>query len=212
MEHNSKSGLYFSNKFARIYLLAFEEVIGKNDFDKLLELAGLSNLKDDYPVDDLDRVFDFADISSLYQALEEMVGSRGSRGFAQRVGRILFTNHLKNFGALAGLNDPDFKILPLDFRVNLALVAASRIFSKMTDQHTTIIEKEGEYIWVTHNCPNCWGRRGLDKPVCFITVGLLQALLTSVSNGLEYRINEMKCQATGDESCEVVILKEAVPA
>jgi len=212
MERSPQSGLFFANKFARIYFLSFEEVMGKIDFDKLLDLAGLSQLKDNQPSDDLDRMIDFVDISSLSQALEAMVGSRGSRGFALRVGRVLFNNHLKNFGALAGLNDSDFIKLTLVGRTNLALLAASKIFSKMTDQTTTVIEKEGEYIWVTHNCPYCWGRSSLDKPVCFITIGFLQALLTSASNGLEYRVNEVKCQATGDENCEIVILKDTLPA
>ena len=46
MEHIPKSGFYYANKFTRITLQAYEEVMGKNGLNAILNLAGLSNLID----------------------------------------------------------------------------------------------------------------------------------------------------------------------
>jgi len=76
MESIPKSGFYYANKFARIALEAYEEVMGKNGLNAILNLAGLSHLIDNYPPDNLEREFDFADFTAIHVALEEAVGWR----------------------------------------------------------------------------------------------------------------------------------------
>lgn len=208
MERIPKSGFYYANKFARIALQAYEEVMGKNGLNAILNLAGLGHLIDNYPPDNLEREFDFADFSSIHIALEEMYGPRGGRGLALRAGRATFNDALRNFGALAGVGDLAFKVLPLQAKLRIGLPAAAKIFSQITDQETTVEETENEFLWKIHRCPVCWGRTGADKPVCYIATGLLQAMLSWVSGGLEFRVNESKCVAVGDELCEFVIQKE----
>ena len=210
MERIKESGLFYPNRFALITFSAFEDVLGKNGLNSILNLAGLNHLVDNTPPGNLERNFDFADLSSIFIALEEMYGPRGGRGLALRVGRVTYTDFMKNFGALAGFNDPEFKQLPVRTKIETSLFAASNIFSKMTDQNTTVSETEGEYIWSTHNCPICWGRKNQDKAVCFATIGFLQAMLNNVSGGLEFKVNEAKCQAMGEEVCEIVIEKDPV--
>jgi len=210
MESIPKSGFYYANKFARIALEAYEEVMGKNGLNAILNLAGLSHLTDNYPPDNLEREFDFADFTAIHVALEEMYGPRGGRGLALRAGRATFNDALKNFGALAGVGDLAFKVLPLQAKIRIGLPAAAKIFSQVTDQLSTVDETEDAFIWTIHRCPICWGRHGLDKPVCYIATGLLQAMLTWVSGGLEFRVNESKCHAMGDPVCEFVIQKEPI--
>jgi predicted hydrocarbon binding protein len=62
-------------------------------------------------------------------------------------------------------------------------------------------------IYTIHRCPVCWGRKDLDKPVCFIAVGLLQEGLKWVSGGNDFRVYETKCVSMGDEVCEFTIQK-----
>jgi len=207
MEHIPASSWYYPNKFARIALEAYEEIMGKNGLNAILNLAGLSRLIENYPPDNLEREFDFADFTSLHIALEEMYGPRGGRGLALRAGRATFNDVLKNFGALAGVGDLAFKVLPLHSKLCIGLPASAKIFSQVSDQLTTVEEAENEFIWTIHRCPICWGRHDADKPVCYISTGLLQAMLTWVSGGLEFRVNESKCMAVGDEVCEFVIQK-----
>ncbi|MCS6964762.1 MAG: hypothetical protein NZM16_12045, partial [Thermoflexus sp.] len=64
-----KSGLYYPNKIARIFLEALEEVMGKNGLNAVLHLARLPHLIDNYPPDNLERGFDFADFTAINQAL-----------------------------------------------------------------------------------------------------------------------------------------------
>jgi hypothetical protein len=74
MEPIPKSGLYYPNKIARIAILALEDVMGKNGLNAILNLANLPQLMDNYPPDNLERGFDFADFSSINAALEELYG------------------------------------------------------------------------------------------------------------------------------------------
>ena len=99
MEPIPPSGLYYPNKFALITLDAFEQVMGKNGLNAILNLAHLSQLIDNYPPDNLNKEFDFAYYTAINIALEEMYGPRGGRGLALRAGRALFADALRNFGA-----------------------------------------------------------------------------------------------------------------
>lgn len=205
-----KAGLYYPSKFGLIMIKALEDVMGKNGLNAILNLAGLNNYIDNYPPDNLEKSFDFADVSSINIALEEMYGPRGGRGLALRAGRSTFADALKNFGALAGAGDLAFKVLPLQAKMRIGIPAMAKIFTQVSDQHSTVEEHENEFVYTIHKCPVCWGRTGVDKPACFIAVGLLQEGLKWVSGGNEFRVNESKCIALGDPVCEFIIQKEPI--
>jgi predicted hydrocarbon binding protein len=204
-----KAGLYYPSKFGLIMIKALEDVMGKNGLNAILNLAGLNIYIDNYPADNLEKSFDFADVSSINVALEEMYGPRGGRGLALRAGRSTFADALKNFGALAGAGDLAFKVLPLQAKMRIGIPAMARIFTQISDQHSTVEEQENEFVYTIHRCPVCWGRTA-DKPVCFVAVGLLQEGLKWVSGGNEFRVNESKCVAVGDHVCEFIIQKTPI--
>ena len=112
-----KSGFYYPNKFALITIKAMEEIMGRNGLNAILNLGGLSELVDNYPPDNLEKEFDFADFTALNMALEEMYGPRGGRGLALRAGRATFADALRGFGALAD----DVGKLPLGLQLFLHL-------------------------------------------------------------------------------------------
>jgi predicted hydrocarbon binding protein len=210
MKPIAKSGFFNTNNFGRIALLSYEEVLGKSGLNALLNLASLSNLIDNYPPANMERSFDFADYTAILVALEEIYGPRGGRGLAIRAGRATFNDIYKNYGAMAGVTDLAFKVLPLQLKIRIGLPAAAKTFSQASDQLTTVQEVENAFIWTIHRCPSCWTRQGADKPVCYVTVGFLQASLHWVSGGHEFRINESKCCAMGDNTCEFVVQKEPI--
>lgn len=210
MEPIPKSGLYYPNKFARITLQALEEVMGKNGVNAILNLAHLAHLIDNYPPENLDRDFDFADYAAVNLALEEMYGPRGGRGLALRAGRATFADALRNFGALAGAGDLAFKVLSLQHKMRIGLGAMAKIFSQVSDQLSTVEERDDVFIYTIHHCPVCHGRHNEDKPVCFIAAGLLQEGLRWVSGGSEFRVNESRCIGMGDEVCEFIIQKNPI--
>ena len=125
-----------------------------------------------------------------------------------RAGRAAFNDALRNFGALAGVGDLAFKVLPLHVKLRVGLPAMARIFSQISDQYSTVEERENDFIYTIHRCPQCWSRSGQDKPVCYIGAGLLVESLKWVSGGNEFRVNEARCIAAGDVVCEYVIQKE----
>lgn len=207
MEPIERSGYYYANKFGLIMLDALEEIMGENGLKAIFNLAHLPHLIDNFPPDNLNKEFDFSDVSAINQALEEMYGPRGGRGLALRAGRVTFADSLKNFGALAGAGDLAFRVLPLRTKMRIGLPAMARIFSQVSDQYTTVNEHDDVFIYSIHRCPVCWGRRNLDKPVCFIAVGLLQEGLKWLSGGKDFRVNESKCIAQGEDLCEFIIQK-----
>jgi predicted hydrocarbon binding protein len=210
MEPIPKSGYYYANKIAFLALKALEDVMGRNGLNAILNLAHLPHLIDNPPPDNLAKEFDFADFTAINMALEEMYGPRGGRGLALRAGRAAFDDALRNFGALAGVGDLAFKVLPMQTKLKIGIPAMAKIFSQISDQYSTVKEKEGEFIYTMHRCPQCWGRSGLDKPVCFMGAGLLQEGLKWVSGGSEFRVYESQCVAMGDDVCVYTIYKSPV--
>jgi predicted hydrocarbon binding protein len=207
MDPIPKSEYHLANKFALISIKALEDVLGRNGINALLRLAHLPQLVDNYPPDNLNREFNFADFSAINLALEDIYGSRGGQGLALRAGRAAFVDALRNFGALAGVGDPEFKSLPLQAKLRIGIPAIARIFSQFSDQNSTVTEEEEMFIYTIHRCPACWGRSNSDKPVCFIEVGLLQEGVKWVSGGGEFHVYESKCLAMGDAVCEFVTQK-----
>jgi len=210
MESNLKSQYYYANKFALITLKSLEEVMGKNGLNAILNLAHLPHLIQNLPPDNLAKEFNFSDFSAVNEALEIMYGARGGRGLALRAGRAAFADGLRNFGALAGASDLAFKVLPLSAKMRIGIPAMAKIFSQISDQYSTVQEREHEFIYTIHRCPVCWGRSGSDKPVCFIATGLLQEGLKWLSGGSEFRVNESQCVAMGHSVCEFVIQKQPI--
>lgn len=209
MDPIPNSGYYYANKIVFIALKALEEVMGKNGLNAILNLANLPHLINNPPPNNLAREFDFADFSAINLALEEMYGPRGGRGLALRAGRAAFADSLRNFGALAGVGDLAFKVLPLSAKLRIGIPAMARVFSQISDQHSTVKEYDDHFVYTIHKCPVCWGRTS-DKPVCFMATGLLLGGLKWVSGGNEFRVNESKCVAMGDEVCDFVIQKAPI--
>ena len=205
-----ESGYYNSNRFARIFLESIKEIAGANGVNTILNYANLSSLVENYPPDNLDRAFDFAHFSMINQALEEIYGVRGGRGLALRVGRTTFDDVLKEYGALAGVSDLAFKILPIQTKIWNGLKAMAEVFSEKSDQVSTVENFEDFYLYKIMKCPICWGRTDKDHPVCYYMVGLLQEGLNWVSGGKEFKIKETKCIASGSEACEFEIQKEPI--
>jgi hypothetical protein len=194
----------------RITILALEEIMGKNGLNAILNMAKLPHYIDNYPPDDLEKGFDFSELSSLMRALEDMYGPRGGRGLALRCGRATFARGLQGLGALTGVGDLAFKVLPLPAKLKLGLPAfAGVIFNQISDQIVRLEEEEERFLWHIDRCPQCWGRKS-EKPCCYIGMGLLQEALRWVSGGKEFRVDEIACIGVGDTTCTYCIYKEPI--
>lgn len=203
-----ESGYYNTNRFARIFLDSIKEITGNNGLNSILNYANLGAFVDNSPPDNLEKAFDFSHFSMINHALEELYGPRGGRGLALRIGRTTFDDVLKDYGALAGVGEISFKVLPMHKKIHHGLSAMARIFSEKSDQITRLEEKEDRFIYIISRCPVCWGRPAGDHAVCYYMVGLLQEGLSWVSGGKEFMISETRCFALGDDACQFEISKE----
>lgn len=204
-----KSGYYYPNLIAKIYLEAIEDIMGSNGIKALLNMAGMQSLIDNYPPGNLSKEFDFADFSHLNGAMESMYGPRGGRALSLRAGRKAFDQGLKNFGPMVGIADRTFRLLPLKLRMKVGLGAMAKAFSSTSDQISYVEEKEDHFLYVIDRCPVCWGRHS-DSPICHAAMGIIQEGLDWGTSGLRFKTAEVSCIARGDSSCNFVISKEPI--
>lgn len=183
--------------------------MGRNGLNALLNLIGLVSYTKDLPPNNLNREFDFADFASINQGVFDIYGPRGGRGLSLRGGRATFDKGLKDFGALAGVSDIAFKVLPLGTKLRIGLPALARVFSQFSDQVSYVENYDDHFLYSIDRCPVCWGRHS-DRPICFVAAGLLQESLSWVSGGKDFRVDEINCIATGGSSCLFRIEKEPI--
>ena len=198
---------YYPNKMGRIMLLAMEEVMGRNGVSAVLNLSRLRYLVNNYPSNNFDRQFSFDNLGAIQQALDEMYGPRGGRGLGLRAGRMCFKYGIKEFGALLGIADLAFRVLPLGMKLKVGLEVFAETFNKFTDQVVRLGEDETRFLWIIERCPVCWGRR-TDQPCCHLAVGVLQESLCWVSRGKDFQVEEVTCIAQGDPTCTITIDKQ----
>jgi len=204
-----KSGYYYPNLMARIYLGAIEEIMGESGFRKLLNTAGMVQLIGNYPPANLEKQFDFADFSHINEAMEMMYGPRGGRALSLRAGRAAFDPGLKNFGAMVGVTDQAFRLLPPKLKVKVGLAAMAKAFSTTSDQISYVQDGGDHFLYVIERCPVCWGRKS-DGPICHAAMGIILEGLDWATGGKKYSVTQVTCHAAGDPSCGFTIGKEPI--
>ena len=173
-------------------------------------MAGLSQFIENPPTDDMEKGFDFAYISALNEALEDMYGSRGGRGLQRRLGRVLFTQGLATFGALVGASDLALKALPLGIKLKIGLPAVAKIFDSLSDQKSSVKDSGGDhYVYVIECCSMCWGRE-VERPGGHIAASIIEEALRWVSGGNTFRVDQISCMSMGEENCTFYVYKEPV--
>lgn len=183
--------------------------MGLGGLNTVLSLAKLNHYQNQPPPDTLDKAVDFTELAALSAALEEMYGPRGGRGMALRIGRACFSMGIKNFGAMAGMQDPTFRSLPLEKRCVMGLKALETIFNRFSDQRSSMNEDENAYHFIVENSPIAYGRTS-DKPVCHALAGIVQECMSWASNGYEFYVVETTCRAAGDERCTFQITRKPI--
>ena len=203
------STYHYPNKMGRIIFLALEEILGRNGMNAALKLASLSHFIGNYPPNNLELQFEFADLSRVQSSLEDLFGPLGGRGVALRSGRACFKYGLREFGPLLGVTDLAFRLLPQDEKLRKGTALFADVFNQYSDQRVQIRDGGDHIFWHIERCPVCWGRHA-DGAVCHLAVGILQEALFWVSGGKYYHVSEDDCIAKGDPTCTIVIDKQPV--
>jgi predicted hydrocarbon binding protein len=197
---------FYPNNMGRIILQSMEEVIGHIGVNAVLNLANLNHRINNYPPNDLEKGFNFIELSKIQEALEGLYGPRGGRGLALRTGRVCFKYGMREFGALLGATDISFRLLPSDPKLRAGADLFAEAFNNYSDQRVRVEEQADRFLWHIDRCPICW-KRHADTPVCHLAVGILQESLYWASSGKVYNVEETACIAMGDPACTIVIEK-----
>lgn len=194
------SGFYYPNRIARSFFVAMDEVLGTQGSNSVLEAAGLNGYINNYPPDNMDMQFDFADLAAMNIGLEHLYGTRGGLGFAMSIGQVAFSNGLRQFGAMRGIAHPAFKSLPLDKQIDFGLRGLASIFTNFSDQETEIEADGSDYLVRVDTSPFAWGRQS-ERPVCHTLAGLIQESLKYTTSEHTCFVRETECRASGAEQC-----------
>jgi hypothetical protein len=203
-----KSGFNYSNKFARIYLEAFREVMSTEEMVALLQAADLPRLANYLPPDNLEKSFDFTYMTAIRFAFTEVFGTEKGDELAIASGRASFAGGLQRFGEL--LLDPDHlsQANSIEDRLAIGLEAMAEITTQFSDQLSRVYPfDEQTYIYTLERCPMCWGRNS-DRVMCHIGQGLINQGLNWITGGLEFRVDIEACVATGSEMGRYVVYRE----
>ena len=126
-----------------------------------------------------------------------------------RAGRAALKYGLREFGAVLGIADLAFRLLPLGMKLKVGINTLAETFNKFTDQVVHLEEDEEYFIWVIERCPVCWGRT-TDAPCCHAAVGILQEGAHWLSGGKSFRVEEVECIAAGAPACKILISKRPI--
>jgi hypothetical protein len=194
------SGFYYPNRIARSFFVALDEVMGKQGTQSVLEAADLEEYINNYPPDNMELQFDFADLAAINIGLEHLYGTRGGLGFAMSIGQQAFSNGLQRFGVMRGVRHPAFQSLSLEKQIDLGLRGLASIFTNFSDQETEVEPDGDDYLVRVETSPFAWGRQS-DRPVCHTLTGLIQESLKYVTSEHTCFVRETECRATGADHC-----------
>lgn len=198
---------YYPNNMGRIILLAMQDVLGRNGFNTVLNLADLSGMIENLPPTNFDRQFSFDCMGLIMSSIESYFGPRAGRGLALRTGRACFKYGLREYGPLLGVSDMAFRLLPLSTKLSKGAELFAGAFNKFSDQMVQLEDSQEKILWHIERCPICWGRKS-EQPTCHLAVGILQEALYWISGGKYFHVEETNCIATGDSQCTIEIFKQ----
>ncbi len=206
--HQGDTNLFYPNNMGRFFFVAMEELLGKNGLNAVLNLAGLSRFINNYPPNNLEKKFSFANYAAINQAIEDFYGVRGSKGLLLRAGKVCLERALTEYTAIAGVGNLGMRLMPQNIKVKIALGVVAKTFSTISDQSSKVSETSEGFIYENETCSMCWHRQ-TTSPCCHVANGVLIATLHWATTK-NYRVNEVQCMAMGQPTCRFVIDKTPI--
>jgi len=171
----------------KIILESVVEVTGINSLDPLLKaLPGAPDTGGDF--------------STFQTSLEELYGTCGGHGVAQRSGKVIFHKLLRAYRDELDLQRMDFRLMPTRTRQRTGLDALARLLAGLTEAQIEREETADAWIWRVKGGSSCFSRC-TSEPDCYFMVGILQEFLSWAGGGKYYRVTELECQGCGAETC-----------
>jgi len=115
----SKPSFGYPNQMGRIILHVTQNMTTPDEYNRLLETAGLTQYIDHPPAGDLEHGFLFESVSALQLAAETIYGAEAGREFNRKVGRACLEGGLREFNPLLGIADLPARVLPLGLKLHV---------------------------------------------------------------------------------------------
>lgn len=197
----------FPNRWSRYVLLGVRKAVGGERFRPLMSVARLTRFLDDMPSDDfVEEGLSLQEVGRLFEALEEINGTRLGRDLARQAGRESFQLWRNGFGSVSGLMDSVVPLLPTVFRMRVGLEIVAEIFARYLGQRVTLDEDVDRFSVALSGCGFCSGR-WTQEPVCWFMVGFLEGLTDWLTGGDGCEVREVLCMAKGDPVCVFAVEK-----
>jgi len=210
MQRIEKSGYFHSNLLTFSMLSTLRDILGDNGLVSLLRYANTEELIGILPPKDLDDGVDFADMTSVFQAVEEIYGVRGGHALLTRCGRKTFTAYSENHPTLKNFLTLELNLVPQEKRVKHGIDFTLEMLTRTGTQQLTCIDSGEDLVYQIENNSACFGRPKTDHVVCHMTVGEIQGILHWASSGEERQVVESLCAARGDPYCEFHVSKDTI--
>lgn len=173
---SKQSLLSCSKAFSQVISEAAVDVLGHADAASLVE-------KTDHAIE----------IDGLIASLEERYGSGGGKGVAQRIGRAAFKYFLDHYGSELGLTRMDYRLMPINKRLQAGLEAVSKKLGKECGAEIKLAADEGAYYWQIYwDCDPVDARNDFS----YFLAGMAQELMSWSGGGRFYNVRELPGEAT----------------
>jgi predicted hydrocarbon binding protein len=210
MQRIEKSGYCHSNLLTFSIMSTLKDILGDHGLAALLRYANVDELIGVMPPKNLEDGVDFADMSSIFQAVEEIYGVRGGHALISRCGRKSFDIYRENFAPLMSFLTLELKLVPHEKKVKHGIDFTLKLITRTGEQHLNCLETENELVYQIENNSACYGRPRTDHTVCHMTVGAIQGIMHWASGGEDRQVIEHLCAAKGDPNCEFRVSKEPI--
>jgi hypothetical protein len=201
-----------TQRLRRIFLLAMDEVLGKDDVDSVLETMSSfprsltsgqvrASLVEGHETAADPASESQASLSRLLGAIGQLYGSQVGRGISLRIGRACFHHGLREFGGSLGMAEPTFRLRPFPQRLRDTAAAVADLLTPASAGDIFLEEHAGEVILHIGRC----GEKPAQEPFCDLALGLAQEALYWLSGGKIFSVEEVACTARADTACSLRI-------
>jgi predicted hydrocarbon binding protein len=192
-----------ANAALRTLFMAIEQVMGPEGIRAVQNSGELKRFGGRYPPDNLEKRASHIAYAEAQQAIEDIYGQRGARGWMLRIGRATFRFALEEQSPSLALA---LKVLPEERRLKLMLNRVARGAAELLDTPAHVEETAAHFIYVVEDCPCRFRQRTLKTPCCYVTVGgLMEAMRWAT--GLAHDVTEYTCINCGDDACRYRVEK-----
>lgn len=205
-DYDPVADLYMVDAYMRWALLAAEEVVGHQGLSVVLREAGLPQLINNYPPNELklSGMLSYGDYANLSSGLLTFYG-RAGKSMVLRIGRISAKHGIEQQGALFGLGAViASKILPIPAQLKIGLDTIQNGFKKLAasvgqELHLRVEDRGEKWAYVAPECAMCAGKQA-DGHICWLFNGTLTESL-HWQTGKDFEIQEVECRALGAPAC-----------